>query len=130
MDLPVFHLDVLNDRMLIAVIAIIHVLINHAMAVGGIPLVVYLERRGLVDTSLPWDDLARRVLTVFVVTTTTAGALTGVGIWFSTALVNPYAIGSLLRVFFWTWFTEWLVFVTEVALILAYYLTWKRWTGG
>jgi mono/diheme cytochrome c family protein len=69
-------------------------------------------------------------MSVFFVVTTTAGALSGVGIWFSTGLVNPYAIGSLLRVFFWTWFVEWLVFVTEVGLILAYTLTWPRWTGA
>ena len=129
MDLPIFHLDFLNNRMLIAIIAVTHVLINHAMAVGGIPLVAYLERRGMLDPDRGWDALAFRILTVFFVTTTTLGALTGVGIWFSAGLVNPIAIGSLLRVFFWTWFTEWLVFVTEVALILLYYLTWKRWRG-
>lgn len=130
MDLPLFHLDLLNNRMLIAVIAVLHVLINHAMAVGGIPLVVLLEHRGLRDPTQRWDALAFRILTVFFVVTTTVGALTGVGIWFSAGLVSPISIGSLLRVFFWTWFTEWLVFVTEVALILAYYLTWKRWRGA
>ncbi|WP_394845501.1 cytochrome c [Pendulispora brunnea] len=129
MDIPVFHLDVLNDRVLIAIIAVLHVVINHGMAVGGIPLVAYLERRGLATGDEAWDALAFRILTVFFIVTTTVGALTGVGIWFSAALVNPYAMGSLLRVFFWTWFTEWLVFVTEIVLILAYYLTWKKWRG-
>ena len=126
MDIPVFHLDFLNNRVLIAVIAILHVVINHAMAVGGIPLVVYLERRAIKSRDEAWDELAYRILKVFFISTTTVGALTGVGIWFSASLVNPYAIGSLLRVFFWTWFTEWMIFVTEVALILAYYLTWKK----
>ncbi len=130
MDLPVFHLDFLNNRMLIATIAVLHVLINHAMAVGGIPLVVYLEARGLREGDPAWDRLAFRILTVFFVATTTVGALTGVGIWFSAGLVNPYAIGSLIRVFFWTWFSEWVVFVTEVVLILYYYLTWSTWTGA
>jgi mono/diheme cytochrome c family protein len=129
MEIPIFHMDVLNNRVLIAVIAVLHVVINHAMAVGGIPLVAYLERRGLREPELGWDALAHRVLTVFFLVTTTLGALTGVGIWLSAGLVNPMAIGSLLRVFFWTWFVEWLVFVTEVLLILAYYLTWRRWTG-
>jgi len=130
MDLPVFHLDFLNNRMLIAVIAILHVVINHGMAVGGIPLVAYLERRGVRTRDEAWDALAYRTLSFFFVVTTTVGALTGVGIWLSASLVNPYAIGSLIRVFFWTWFTEWLVFVTEVVLILAYYLTWKKWVGA
>lgn len=129
MDLPIFHLDWLNDRVLIGVIAVLHVLVNHALAVGGIPLVVWLERRGMQTRDPYWDDLAYRLLRVFFIVTTTVGALTGVGIWLSAALVNPYAIGSLLRVFFWAWLTEWVVFVTEVSLILAYFLTWKRWTG-
>ena len=128
MDLPVFHLDWLNNRVLIAVIAVLHVLVNHGMAVGGLPLVCYLERRGLADPR--WDAVAWRLLKIFFVVTTTVGAMTGVGIWLSASLVNPIAIGSLIRVFFWTWFTEWLVFVTEVALILAYYLTWTRWQGA
>jgi mono/diheme cytochrome c family protein len=130
MDLPVFHLDFLNNRMLIAVIAVLHVVINHGMAVGGIPLVAYLERRGVATGDEAWDRLAHRLLSCFFITTTTVGALTGVGIWLSASLVNPYAIGSLIRVFFWTWFTEWLVFVTEVVLILSYYLTWKTWQGA
>ncbi len=129
MDVPVFHLDFLNNRMLIAIIAVLHVVINHGMAVGGIPLVAYLERRGVKTGDPAWDTLAYRILSFFFIITTTVGALSGVGIWLSASLVNPYAIGSLLRVFFWTWFTEWLVFVTEVALILAYYLTWKKWAG-
>ncbi len=130
MDIPIFHLDYLNNRMLIAVIAVLHVLVNHSMAVGGIPLVAYLERRGLAEPERGWDALAFRILLVFFLVTTTVGALTGVGIWFSAGLVNPMAIGSLLRVFFWTWFFEWLVFVTEVVLIVAYYLTWKKWSGA
>lgn len=129
MDLPVFHLDFLNNRMLIAIIAVLHVVVNHGMAVGGMPLVAYLERRGVRRGDPRWDGLALRLLTVFFIITTTVGALTGVGIWLSASLVNPYAIGSLIRVFFWTWFTEWLVFVTEVVLILFYYLTWTKWTG-
>lgn len=129
MDIPVFHLDFLNNRPLIALIAVLHVVINHGMAVGGIPLVAYLERSAHHSGSVEWDTLAYRVLSFFFVVTTTIGALTGVGIWLSASLVNPYAIGSLLRVFFWTWFTEWLVFVTEVVLIMIYYLTWKRWMG-
>ncbi|GDY12649.1 hypothetical protein LBMAG53_15270 [Planctomycetota bacterium] len=129
MDFPLFHLAYFGDRTLIAVIAILHVLINHAFAVGFIPLVVVLERQAAARGDAAGDALAKRFMGVAFVLTTTIGALTGVGIWLSTALINPEAIGSLLRVFFWAWFTEWLVFISEVALILAYYLTWDQWTG-
>lgn len=129
MDIPIFHLDVLNNRMLIALIASIHVIVNHAMAVGGIPLVVFLEWKAVRTGDMRWDDLAYRILRVFFIVTTTLGAMTGVGIWFSAALVNPVAIGSLIRVFFFTWLVEWLVFVTEVVLILLYFKTWVHALG-
>lgn len=125
MDFPVFHLDFLGNRMLIAFIAVLHVCINHALAVGAMPLVTAMEWWGHRKGDERWDRLAYRILTVSFIVTTTVGALTGVGIWLSTSLVNPYAIGSLIRVFFWAWFLEWLVFVTEVLCIMLYYLSWK-----
>lgn len=124
MDFPIFHLDFFGNRLLIAAIASLHVVINHMLAVGAIPLVAFLEWRGLASGDERWDRLAYRLLFVCFVVTTSLGALTGVGIWFSTSLVNPHAIGSLIRVFFWAWFAEWLVFVTEVVLILIYTLSW------
>ncbi|MHB8078861.1 MAG: c-type cytochrome [Candidatus Krumholzibacteriia bacterium] len=127
MDFPLFHLDVFGDRLLFATIAITHVLINHALAVGAMPLVTLIEWWGVRSGDPRWDRLAYRLLTVFFIVTTTAGALTGVGIWFVASLVNPTAIGSLIHVFFWAWFTEWLVFVGEVVLILTYYLSWHGW---
>jgi len=129
MDFPVFHLDGLGNRWLIATIAILHVLINHGLAVGMMPLIAVMEWYGNMRQDPRWDRLAYKILFVAFLITTTVGALTGVGIWFSASLVNPYSIGSLIRVFFWAWFTEWLVFITEVCLILAYTLTWKRWSA-
>ena len=129
MDFPVYHLDWLGNRWLIATIAILHVLVNHGLAVGMMPLVALMEWYGVRRADPRWDRLAYRLLFASFLVTTTVGALTGVGIWLSVSLVNPYSIGSLIRVFFWAWFTEWLVFITEVGLILAYTLTWKRWTA-
>jgi mono/diheme cytochrome c family protein len=129
MDFPIFHLDFFGNRVLIGVIAILHVYINHAMAVGAAPLITLMEWWGWRRRDEQWDRLAYRILFVCFIVATSLGALTGVGIWFSSSLVNPNAIGSLIRVFFWAWFTEWIVFVTEVCLILLYFLTWKRWTG-
>jgi mono/diheme cytochrome c family protein len=126
MDFPIFHLDFIGNRLLIAIIAVLHVFINHPLAVGAMPLITLLEWWGHRKRDLEWDRLAYRALLVCFVITTSVGALTGVGIWFSTSLVNPAAIGSLIRVFFWAWFIEWIVFVIEVVLIMLYFLTWKR----
>lgn len=127
MDFPVFHTDFFGNRMLIAAIAILHVVVNHSLAVGAAPLITALEWRAFRQRSEAWDKLAYKILRVCFIITTSVGALTGVGIWFSAALVNPAAIGSLIRVFFMAWLTEWVVFVIEVCLILAYYLTWNTW---
>jgi hypothetical protein len=51
MDFPVFHFDWLNDRFLIAVIAILHVLINHGLAVGFVPFVTWMEQKGVSASS-------------------------------------------------------------------------------
>jgi hypothetical protein len=132
MDFPIFHLDFMGNRMLIAIIAVLHVIINHALAVGFIPVVTLLEYRGFrerkinPDASLKWDELARKMMFVGFVITTSIGALTGVGIWFSASLVNPAAIGSLIRVFYVAWFSEWIIFVLEVTFIMIYFLQWKK----
>lgn len=131
MDIPLFHLDWLNNRMLIAIIAILHVLINHSLAVGFMPLMTWLEQKGVMRskaneiTDTAWDKLVYKSMWTAFIITTTVGAMTGVGIWFSVSLASPDSIASLIRVFYFAWFTEWLVFVTEVVLILIYFLTWK-----
>jgi len=130
MDFPMFFIDFFGNRLLIAVIGSIHVFINHPLAVGAYPLVTLMEWWGYRTKNPDWDNLAHRITFFLFVVTTSVGALTGVGIWFSTALIAPFGIGSLLRVFFWAWFTEWIVFVSEVLLIMAYYLLWKKWGAG
>lgn len=132
MDFPLFHLDFAGNRMMVAVIAIIHVIINHALAVGFAPLVTLMEFRGYkknkfnADEGKAWDDMARKLLFIAFIVTTSLGALTGVGIWFAAALANPASIGSLIRVFYFMWFTEWIIFVLEVVFIMIYFLTWKK----
>jgi hypothetical protein len=130
MDFPIFHLDFIGNRMLIAIMAIVHVVINHAMAVGAIPLVTLLEWRAYQLKNEALDQLAYKITFCFFVITTSVGAMTGVGIWFTTSVVNPDAIGSLIRVFFWAWFTEWVIFVLEVMFIMYYFLTWKKMVGA
>ncbi|MFN3316961.1 MAG: hypothetical protein ACK40K_09135, partial [Raineya sp.] len=93
-------------------------------------VIVGMEVMGLKQNNLEWDKLAYKILKVAFIITTTLGAMTGVGIWFSASLVNPNSIGSLIRVFFSAWFFEWIIFVTEVVLIMFYYLTWQKWTKG
>jgi len=130
MDFPLFYMDFIGNRMLMAVIAIVHVMINHPLAVGAWPLIALLEWWGWRRKDKQLDQVLYRITFVLFVITTTFGALTGVGIWLTAALIAPFGIGSLLRVFFWAWFSEWIVFVSEIGLMLVYFLMWKRWSEG
>lgn len=112
-----------------AIVAILHVLINHPFAVGGYPLLVFLEWLAYKNKDRDLDKLAHRITFVFFIVTTTVGAMTGVGIWLTSTLIAPFAIGSLLRVFFFAWATEWIVFIIELLLIMGYFLSWERLSG-
>ncbi len=127
MDFPSYYLDhVAGGRLIIGIIASLHVLINHPLAVGAYPILTFMEwwahKHGRKDV----DELAYKITFIVFIVTTTVGAMTGVGIWLSTSLFAPFAIGSLLRVFFWGWFMEWLVFISEVVLIMWWFLSWKK----
>ncbi len=126
MEWPIFQMPFIGNRLLIAIIGTIHVSISHGMAVGGSFFIVLLHWKSLRENNPRLGELAFRILRVFFIVTTSVGALTGVGIWLSTATVSPATIGSLLHVFFWAWFSEWLVFFGEVILILLYYLGWSK----
>ncbi len=130
MDFPIFHLSYFGDRFLFVVIAIIHTIINHGFAIGLVPIVSIMEFKGFQNKNPEWDELAYKLMKVVFIITTTVGAATGVGIWFSASLVNPNSIASLIRVFFSAWLFEWVIFVSEVALVMFYFLTWKKWNLG
>ena len=124
MDFPYFEFPYIGNRWLIALVASLHVVINHSAAIGGSLVVVLAEKRGLDTGDARWDQLAYRLAFAFFVLTTTLGALTGVGIWFSVMVSQPAGLAALLRIFFWAWAVEWLVFVAEVGMVLAYFLSW------
>jgi mono/diheme cytochrome c family protein len=117
---------VLGDRLIIAIIAIIHVLVSHGLAVGGSFFIVMVEYKSIREDNKRLNDAAYYLARWFFILTTSVGALTGVGIWFVTNVFSPVGIGSLLRLFFWVWFIEWFVFVAELSMVATYYLTWSR----
>lgn len=129
-DYPIFEMALIGHRLLFAIDAIIHVLISHGAAVGGSIIVCYLEYLAIKRNDKALDELAYKLLFVFFVAATSIGALTGIGIWIHANIIDPPAIGSLLRVFFWEWFLEWIVFNVELVLLLIWFLTWKSWNEG
>lgn len=130
MNFPIIEFPWFGNGTVIALIATIHVLISHGVAIGAISMVVSLEYKAFKTNNMKLDQFAYSLTKWILIVTTTAGAMTGVGIWFTTTVIEPASIGSLLRIFFWAWFAEWIVFVTEVILLIVYFYTWDMWEKG
>ncbi|KFZ43225.1 cytochrome C [Anoxybacillus flavithermus] len=130
MDFPIVEFPWFGNGNIVALIAIIHVLISHGVAIGATAIVVSTEYYAMQTKNAKLDQLAKQLTKWIVIITTTVGAMTGVGIWLSTMVIQPDSIGSLLRIFFWAWVTEWVIFIGEVVLLLIYYYTWEKWKKG
>jgi hypothetical protein len=129
MPFLLFQVPYIGNGMVIGLNAIIHVIISHGVAIGFVAMIVVAESLGLRRDAPAWEDMAARMLKPAAIVITGVGSVTGVGIWFTASALNARGIGAMLRVFFWPWFLEWVVFTLEVAAILIYYFRWDRWTG-
>jgi mono/diheme cytochrome c family protein len=127
MQFPYYQFPFFGDGLLIAFDAILHVFISHGVAIGVVTMIVLAEYIGYRDNELNWENFAKSAMKSTVIIITSVGAITGIGIWFTTSGVVPAAIGSMLRIFFWPWFIEWIVFALEVVVILILYFTWDNW---
>lgn len=120
---PQFDVPRLGGGMLIAGIAILHVVVAHFAVGAGIFTAIaetFARRRG--DTLILRflrDNSRFIILLPFVF-----GALSGVGIWFSISLVNPRATSLLIHNYVWGWAIEWVLFAVEIVAGYAYYYTW------
>lgn len=125
-DYPIFEMAVIGQRMLMAIDAIIHVYVSHGGAVGGSIVLAALALWAHKKNDLAAYNMVYKLLMVFFIISTSIGALTGIGIWIHSNIIAPNAIGGLIRVFFWKWFTEWIVFNAEVIFLLIWFMTWKK----
>jgi mono/diheme cytochrome c family protein len=123
MNFPIWELPAAG--LLIAAVAIIHVFISH-FAVGGGLFLVLAERKARREGDSAFLEYLKRHSRFFAVLTLVAGAVTGVGIWFTIALVNPAATSSLINTFVWGWAIEWTFFVIEICAAMVYYYGWDR----
>ena len=122
MNYPVWQLDAFGGGLLIAIIAIVHVYVSH-FAVGGGLFLVLTEMKGLREGSSEILAYTRRHTKFFLLLTMVFGGMTGVGIWFTIALLNPAATSSLIHIFVFGWAMEWVFFLAEIVSLLFYYYT-------
>jgi hypothetical protein len=129
MDFPYFQFPWLGDGLVIAITAVVHVIISHGVAIGMMTMIFLAEYIGWRRRDERYEAFAKAAVKPTVIIITGLGAMTGVGIWFTTSALVPAGIGSMLRLFFWPWFVEWAVFVSEVVVLLVYYFAWDAWQG-
>jgi mono/diheme cytochrome c family protein len=123
MNYPIWDLPA--PGLLIAAVAIVHVFISH-FAVGGGLFLVLAERKARSGGDEALLGFVRSLSGFFVLLTLVLGALTGVGIWFTIALVQPQATSALVTAFVWGWAIEWTFFAIEIAAAMVYYYGWDR----
>lgn len=124
MNYPFWDVDI-GYGLLMASIAVVHVMVSHFAIGGGLYLVVAEQFARKAGDTYRLEFL-ERLSKFFVLVTVVFGALTGVGIWFVIGLLNPAATEVLIHNFVWGWAIEWTFFVVEILAAILYYYGWKR----
>ena len=122
---PWWYVPLATSPMLIAAIAVVHVLVSHYAVGGGLFLAT--ETAFAYRTSdTQYLDYLKRHTRFFVLLTVVFGAITGVGIWWTIGLASPLATEVLIRTFVFGWATEWVFFIVEIVSAFVFLYYWGR----
>ena len=114
MDFPIWELA-MGGGMLMAIVAIPHVIVSH-FAIGGGLLIVVTETLAVKRDDPELRELARRSSLVLILVSTVFGAISGVGIWVVAGLISPAAISALIHTYV---VPQWGNFVLFALLLVA-----------
>lgn len=129
MSYPWWFVPYLTSPMVIALIAVVHVLVSQYAVGGGILLARenrYALKKNDSDYRRYWKSHAR----FFILLTVVFGSLTGVGIWWTIGLASPLATEELIRTFVFGWGIEWVFFIIELVAAFGFYYFWDRLPKG
>jgi len=117
---PISDFGPVMKGVIIGGMGIFHVFVAQ-FAIGGGFLLTYFEwlaQRGKEPHARTFLNSYFRVLVLisFVI-----GALTGVGMWFTTIQISPRTIGMMVDEFHWLWATEWTFFCVEIVAGYLFY---------
>jgi mono/diheme cytochrome c family protein len=124
MEYPIWQLTTLGGGFWIAFIATVHVYVAH-FAVGGGLLLVLLERAAYKTNNIHLLNYTKKHTKFFLLLTMAFGAVSGVAIWFTIALLAPQATITLIHQFVFGWASEWVCFLGEIIALIIYYYTWE-----
>ncbi len=117
---PVNDYGPLMPGLVMAAVAIVHVFLAQ-FAVGGGILLCYFQWLAMTDRSRNARTFVHGYFKVLVLISFVLGALTGVGIWFTSIQVSAATIGEMVFQFHWIWATEWTFFCLEVVAGYCFY---------
>ncbi len=125
MHYPWWYVPYLTAPMLIAVVAVLHVLVSHYAVGGGLFLAVEVGH-AYRTRDRNYLEYLHRHAAFFILVTVVFGAISGVGIWWTIGLTSPLATEVLIRTFVFGWATEWVFFVVEIVAAFLFYYYWGR----
>ncbi len=122
MNYPVWELHYMGGGLLVALIAVFHVFLSH-FAVGGGLFLVLSEIKAHKENSPGLLNYTKKHAKFFMLLTMVAGGISGVGIWFIIALLQPAGTSVLIHNFVFGWATEWVCFLGEIVALFIYAYT-------
>jgi cytochrome bd-type quinol oxidase subunit 1/mono/diheme cytochrome c family protein len=111
--------------MLIAIVAVLHVLVSHYAVGGGLFLAVE-TRHAYRTRNAAYLSYLREHAWFFILLTVVYGAITGVGIWWTIGLASPLATETLIHIFLFAWAMEYVFFVLEIVSAFIFYYRWGK----
>lgn len=125
MHYPWWHVPFLTAPMLIAIVAVVHVLVSHYAVGGGLFLAIETAHAYKLRHA-DYLEYLRQHAWFFVLLTVAFGAITGVGIWWTIGLASPLATEMLIHAFVFGWAIEYVFFVLEIASAFIFFYYWGR----
>lgn len=125
MHYPWWYVPHLTSPMLIAAIAVIHVIVSHYAVGGGIYLAMETSHAYRTKDK-EYLGYLKKHTQFFVLLTVAFGAITGVGIWWTIGLASPISTEVLIRTFVFGWAMEYVFFVLEIVSAFIFFYYWGR----
>jgi len=125
MHYPWWYVPFATSPMVIALVAVVHVLVAHYAVGGGLFLAVetaHAHRTRNAD----YLGYLKRHARFFILITVVLGAISGVGIWWTIGLASPLATETLIHAFVFAWAVEWVFFLVELVAAFVFYYCWGR----
>jgi len=125
MNYPVWFIPSIGGALVIAAVAILHVVVAH-FAVGGGLWLVLTEKKAYREKKDFILDYVKKHALFFILLTMVLGSMTGVGIWLTISLISPDATSLLIHNFVFAWAIEWVFFLVEIVAAFLYFYTFGK----